>query len=139
MSVQAVLAPLFAQVFLTFGLLLWMGRTRFAAVRAGQVTANAGSPRAFGWPDGAQKAADSFHNQLELPPLFALLVALALITKDADLLFVAMSWIFVASRVVHAVVHNGANRHMSRFRWFALGAVTLILMWIIYAVRVLVA
>ena len=50
MTVQAVLAPVFALVFLAFALLIWMGRARFAAGRAGEVTPNKGSPRTFAWP-----------------------------------------------------------------------------------------
>ena len=35
-------------------------------------------------------------NQFEVPVLFYVLTILALITKQADLLFVMMAWIFVA-------------------------------------------
>ncbi|MFD1703539.1 MAPEG family protein [Methylopila henanensis] len=139
MTVQAILAPLFAQVLLTFALMIWMAQTRFAAARAGKVTPNKGSPRTFGWPEKAQQVADSFHNQLELPPLFYVLVTLALVTKEADLLFVAMSWAFVASRYVHAYVHTGRNRTMTRFRCYFVGALILLAMWAIFAIRILAA
>jgi len=137
MTVQAILAPLFAQVFLTFALILWMGKVRFAAARAGQVTPNKGSPRTFGWPQKAQQVADSYHNQLELPVFFYVLVILALITKEADLLFVAMSWVFVVSRYAHAYVHTGRNVLMTRFRCYLVGALVLLAMWAIFAIRIL--
>ena len=137
MTVQAILAPLFAQVLLTFGLLLWMAQTRFKAARAGQVTPSKGSPRTFGWPEKAQKVADSYHNQLELPVFFYVLVILALITKEADLLFVALSWVFVVSRYAHAYVHTGRNALMTRFRCYLVGALVLLAMWAIFAIRIL--
>ncbi|GLK55441.1 hypothetical protein JOD31_000361 [Methylopila capsulata] len=137
MTIQAILAPLFAQVLLTFGLLFWMGHVRFKAARAGLVTPTKGSPRTFGWPEKAQKVADSYHNQLELPVFFYVLVILALITKEADLLFVAMSWIFVASRYAHAFVHTGGNRIKTRFRCYLVGALVLLAMWAIFALRIL--
>ncbi len=37
MSFKALLAPVFVQVLLTFCLLFWTGRVRFAAARAGAV------------------------------------------------------------------------------------------------------
>lgn len=137
MTVQAILAPVFALVFLAFVLLLWMGRARFAAGRTGEVTPNPGSPRTFAWPQKAQQVADSFHNQLELPIFFYALVPLAMFTRQADLLFVLMSWVFVATRYLHAFVHTGPNRLSQRFPLFLAGAVVLMAMWLIFAVRIL--
>jgi hypothetical protein len=137
MSVQAILAPVFAHVLLLFILLFWMGRERWAAAQAGEVTPTGGSPRTFGWPKRAQQVSDAYHNQLELPAFFHLLVVLAMLTDDADLLFVAMSWLFVASRWGHAYVHTGANVVTRRFAWFAAGALVLLGMWLIYAWRIL--
>lgn len=139
MSVQAVLAPVFALVFLAFFLLIWMGRARFAASRAGEVTANRGSPRTFGWPERAQKVADCFHNQLELPILFYALVPLAMAVHKADLVFVVLAWVFVASRYLHAFEHTGANRIKRRFPLYLAGALTLMAMWLIFATRVLLS
>lgn len=138
MTIQAILAPVFALVLLLFILLFWMGRERFAARDAGEVKPNAGSPRTFGWPRRAQQVGDCFHNQFELPPLFYALVPLAMITRKADLLFVVMSWVFVLSRYVHAFEHTGANRLKFRFPLFALGVFTLLAMWLIFAVRILI-
>lgn len=139
MSVQAILAPVFAQVFLAFFLLVWMGRARFAAGRAGQVTKTNGSPRTFGWPDKTRQIADCFHNQLELPILFYALVPLAMLTRKTDLVFVLLSWVFVATRYLHAFEHTGANRLKWRFPLFLAGALTLMAMWIYVAIRVLAA
>lgn len=139
MSVQAILAPVLALVLLTFVLLVWMGRVRWEAARAGDVTPNKGSPRTFGWPRKAQLVGDCFHHQLELPPLFYALVAFAMLTREADLLFVVMAWIFVATRYAHAFVHTGANRLKHRFPLFAVGALALMAMWLIFALRILLA
>ena len=139
MSIQAVLGPVFAQILLTFVLFFWMGRERFAAAGRGEVSANRGSPRTFGWPEKAQKVSDCFHHQLELPLLFYALVPLAIISRKADLLFVAMAWVFVALRYVHAFEHTGVNLLKRRFRLFAAGAIVLAAMWLIFALRILLA
>jgi hypothetical protein len=69
--------------------------------------------------------------------LFYVLVVLALFLHKADLLFVIMSWIFVISRIVHAGVHITSNNVNQRFAAYTVGMVVLLLMWAIFAVRIL--
>jgi hypothetical protein len=66
-------------------------------------------------------------------------MTLALITKQADLLFVVLAWVFVALRVVHAFIHVTNNRVMRRGLVFGLGWLVLMAMWIVFAVRILLA
>jgi hypothetical protein len=139
MSIAAVLAPVFIQVALTFFLLLWMGRTRFAAVRAGEVKAGDIALGQRAWPPEVTQVANAFQNQVELPTLFYTLVALALVTRQADLLFVVLSWLYVATRLVHAFIHTTSNIVTRRFLAFVAGAVVLMLMWIVFAIRILMA
>ena len=68
-----------------------------------------------------------------------MLVILAWITKHADLIFVVMAWIFVLLRIGHAYIHTTSNHVPTRFRIFAAGVLVLLLMWIIFAVRILLA
>ncbi len=79
----------------------------------------------------------SFSNQFEIPVLFFALVPLAILTRKADYLFIVMAWIFVLSRIVHAAIHTTSNRQPARgISWFV-GVLTLLLMWIVFAIRVL--
>ncbi len=136
MSVSAILAPLFVQVGLTFVLLFWMGRSRIAVLRSGGVKVKDIALGERVWPVKVQQVANAFHNQFELPILFYGLVALALITRKADLAFVVMAWIFVATRLVHAYIFTTSNRVSQRFMAFLAGAVILMLMWILFALRI---
>jgi hypothetical protein len=137
MTGQAILAPVFAQVLLAFALLVWMGRERWTAARSGALKGQKGvSPRRIEWPARAQQVSDCYHHQFELPLLFYVAVALAFVTRSADLVFVALSWVFVATRYVHAFVHTGANRTATRFGWFTAGALTLMAMWLWLALRI---
>jgi hypothetical protein len=86
-----------------------------------------------------QQVANAYHNQLELPVLFYVLTALALITRQADLLFVVLAWVFVATRLLHAGIHVTGNDVPKRFQAFAAGAVVLLVMWAIFAVRLFAA
>src|SRR5262249_35846837 len=136
MTVQAILAPLFVLVALTFALLMWMGLVRFAAVRRREVRVSDVALGQLNWPPRVQQISNCYHNQLQLPVLFYVLTILALFLRKADLLFVVMAWIFVLLRVVHAAIHVTSNRVFHRFQAFAAGAIVLLLMWIIFAVRV---
>ena len=137
MSVPAILAPVFAQVGLTFLLLLWMGRARVAALKAGEVRIRDIALAQRAWPERVTKIGNAFANQFETPVLFYALVALALITRKADLLFVVMSWLWVAARLAHAYVYTTTNVVPRRFQVFLVGTLILMLMWLIFAVRIL--
>jgi hypothetical protein len=139
MTVQAVLLPVFVQIGLTFFLMFWMGRVRLAAIRSGEVKIEAVALRQPAWPERATQVANTFHNQFELPILFYVLVALALLTRQADLLLVASSWIFVAMRLVHAYIYTTSNDIRHRFAIFLVGALVLLLMWTLFAVEILLA
>jgi Uncharacterized protein conserved in bacteria len=137
MSLATVLLPVFVQVFLTFFLGIWMGKERMQAARAGQIDGKDAALYPVRWPEKAQLVSNSFHNQLELPPLFYVLVILALITQKADWLFVLMSWVFVISRIAHAAVHTTSNKMSWRGQAFLIGVFVLMAMWLILAIRVL--
>src|SRR5262245_43500392 len=137
MSLQAQLLPVFVLVALTFVLMFWMATERTGSIRRGEVKMRDIALRQPGWNEHTTKVGNAFHSQLELPVLFYVLVVLAIIAHKADLLFVIMSWIFVVCRIVHAVIHTGSNYVPNRFYSFAVGTIVLLLMWIIFAVRVL--
>jgi hypothetical protein len=139
MSVTSLLLPVFAQVGLTFALAMWMAKERGGALRSGIVQPRDIALRQPNWPSRATQIANCFHNQLELPVLFYVLVAFILITRTNDVIFVVLAWVFVAARLFHAYVHTGANDVVMRSKAMAVGAITLIVMWIIFAVRVLSA
>jgi hypothetical protein len=137
MSVQMILLPLFAQVLLTFVLIFSLAIRRQVALRTGKTRWQDISLRESNWPKSAMQNSYAFSNQFELPVLFCVLTILALVTKQADLLFVVMAWIFVVSRILHAYIHVTSNYVPMRGLSFAAGCATLFLMWVIYIVRVL--
>ena len=137
MPLPAILAPLFVQVALTFALLVWTGRSRLAVLRAKEVRIGEVALGQRVWPQRVQQVSNAYQNQLEIPLLFYVLVVLAILTRKADLAFVALSWAFVASRTVHALIHTTSNRIQHRFMAFLVGVLLLMLMWIIFAARVL--
>ena len=68
-----------------------------------------------------------------------MLTILAWITKQADLLFVVLAWVFVVLRLLHAAIHVTSNHVGRRFAAFAASVVVLAIMWLIFIVRILLA
>jgi hypothetical protein len=139
MSVTAVLVPVFALVALSFVLQYWMGYLRVTAVWRGQVHTRDIALRQQNWPVRATQVGNAYHNILEQPLLFYVLVAFALTTRKADLVFVVMSWIYVTLRLLHAYIFVTTNRVSRRFYMFMASSVVLLLMWIIFAAQILLA
>jgi hypothetical protein len=137
MSIQAVLLPLFVQVALTFVLLFWMAGLGTSAVRRGEVKWQDIALREPNWPARTVQIRNAFQNQVETPLLFYVLTILAWITRHADLLFVVLAWIYVALRLAHAFIHVTDNYVPRRGAVFGAGALVLLLMWAIFAVRIL--
>jgi hypothetical protein len=136
MSVQMILLPLFVQVLLTIGLGMNLALRRRHAFATGTRWQDI-ALREPKWPVDALAASNAFSNQFEIPVLFYVLTILALITKQADLIFVVMAWIFVILRLLQAGVFLTSNHVPTRGAFFGIGVVVLILMWLIYMVRIL--
>ncbi len=139
MSETSLLLPVLVQVALTFGLMFWMANERRQALRTGQVQPKDVALRQPNWPARATQIANCFHNQLELPMLFYVLAAFILITRTNDIVFVVLAWVFVGARIAHAYVHTGSNEVPKRFAAQTAAVLSLVIMWIIFAVRVLSA
>ena len=139
MTITAILLPVFVLVAVIFCLLIWTGRARIGHIRQGDVKVADVALGQSNWPTRAQQVSNTYANQFELPMLFFLLVAFALITRKADILFVVMSWMFVVTRIFHAGIYVTSNRIQHRFTIFLIGAIILFLMWIIFALRIFAA
>ena len=136
MSVQMILLPLIVQVLLTFsvgGVMAFRARQVFAGgLRWQDLVSGKKQMPAF-----ATQASRAYTNLLELPVLFYVLVVLALLTRQADILFVVLAWTFVVARALQAYVHVTSNHVPMRGTFFGIGALVLFVMWLIYIVRIL--
>ena len=137
MSIPAILAPLFAQVLLTFAVMLGMMYFRGIALQRGETRFEDIAMREPKWPYRAMLFANCFGNQFELPVLFYVLTILTMLTKHADLLFVLLAWLFVAMRVLQALVHATSNYVPYRGGFYGVGAIVLLVMWLIFIVKIM--
>jgi hypothetical protein len=139
MSIPMILAPLFVQVLLTFALMLGTMYHRSTALRRGETRYDDIALRQPNWPKRATQFGNAFSNQFELPVLFYVLTALAMATRQADLTFVLLAWVFVALRVLQAWVHVTSNRVPIRGTFYGASALVLLIMWAVFIARILLA
>ncbi|HEX9071345.1 MAG TPA: MAPEG family protein [Pseudolabrys sp.] len=139
MSIQFVLLPLFIEVLLTFGVMFGMMYFRTSSLQRGETRLKDIALREPNWPVRATQFGYAFANQFELPVLFYVLTILEIVTRHADLLFVLLAWIFVLTRVLQAWVHVTNNNVRVRGAFYGVGAIILVIMWVIYIVRILLA
>jgi len=137
MSVASILLPLFVQVVLTLVLAFMLAGARMPPLLRGDIRPEQVALRQPNWPTRTLQIGYAFQNQFEVPLLFYGLVILALVTKQADLLFVVLAWIFVASRLVHAFVHVTSNKLQARGGFFGVGVLVVTIMWLIFIVKIL--
>jgi hypothetical protein len=139
MPIQFILLPLFVEVLLTFGVMFGMMYFRTSTLHRGETRFEDIALREPNWPARATQFAYSFSNQFELPVLFYVLTILEIITRSADVFFVVLAWIFVVTRVLQALIHVTNNDVRLRGAFYGVGAIILVIMWIIYILRILLA
>lgn len=136
MSFNSLLLPVFVQVTLTVALVFWSGVLRLQAVRHGVTQIHDIALGQPGWPEQATKVTNAYHQQLELPVLYFVLVALVLLVAPATPGMVVLSWLFVISRVLDGLLHVTTNNVPRRFFVFLSGVAILTVMWLIFAASV---
>lgn len=131
MNQVAILYPVFVQVLLVYVVALLMFRARRRAIKTtDRETMRALAMGDFAWPDDAAKCAANYTNQFEIPVLFYAVTAFALIVKGADTIMIALAWVFVLSRLLHAYIHIGSNRVRTRAPVFMVGTLAVLIMWV---------
>lgn len=126
-----LLLTVFAQVLLTSGVMILMGRRRFQAAKNKEI-----KMAAFRIMDlsGANEqviaTSRNFDNQFQMPLLYIAAVLFILQFGLADLGFVLLGTAFVVLRYWHSLIHIGSNVLRSRFRVFLLGCLVLWIIWL---------
>src|SRR5262249_32739481 len=80
-------------------------------------------------PEWIERPARTFMNLLEVPVLFYVACLLMLSAQACDAAQVTLAWIFVATRLAHALIYIGINHVPTRFAAYVTGCVTLGVIW----------
>ncbi len=131
---DAIFLPMIAQIVLVVILYALLGMRRAAAIKAGRAKVSQFREN-LNEPEDSLFARNSLANQFELPVLFHAVCLALFVTGGAGTWAVALAWLFVASRYVHAFIHVTSNRIRHRQPAFMVGFVVLIVLWGMLAVH----
>jgi hypothetical protein len=136
---KLLLLSVFLQIGLTFAVLVALGRSRVPLVMRGEIEISAIAVKTEAWPLKAQQISNNFNNQFQLPVLFYVLSLLSLWAGGTNWLDVALAFLFVGLRMVHAFIHCTTNRVIPRFQVYFLGLLVLVVFTIVLALRLLLS
>jgi hypothetical protein len=137
MWIKFISLPVLVEVALTFILWFWMAYYRVTLVRGGEVQPRDVALRQPNWPPHVLQIHNAAHNQIETPMLFYAVTILAIISRQVDMAFVVLAWIYVLFRLLHAYVHVTSNRVSVRGPLFGVSLLVLFIMWVVFAVRII--
>ena len=133
------LAPLFIHVALTNYVGIRNVSNRISSVMKGETKLSDIALNSANWPPYVKKWSNNFDNQFDVPTVWYVLTALIVATSKIDLVFIILSWIFVASRLLHTYIHTGSNFVRHRMYSFLVGFAALTIMWLWFGCRLLLA
>jgi len=123
-----LLLPVLLQVLLTIFLYIALAAAKSRALKAGLVDLERRALHDDAWPESVMKINNNIRNQFEVPILFYVLALMLWQLADASSLTLALGWLFVASRIVHAWIHTHSNYVPARRRVFTFGVVVVLAM-----------
>ena len=132
MDQTAIFAPIFAMIFLTMVVWVYMYVRRIPFIRKNDFSPSELRPVEFARlsPPEVSNPSDNLKNLFEIPVLFYALLLYLFVTNQVDMIYLVASWVFVVFRVLHSVVHCTINIVMLRFYLYLTATVSL---WFIAA------
>ncbi|MBN9441902.1 MAG: MAPEG family protein [Bosea sp.] len=122
--------PALAMILWIFVVGVVLAVRRKAAFATGAVRPEEVAVSTERYPLPARLVSANFSNQFELPVVFFALIMLAMEVAATGYVMATLAWIFVASRVVHTLVHIGSNQLPLRGAVYGIGAIVLMAMWV---------
>lgn len=126
-----LILPMAVYVIYMFCLAVYMFLSRVKAIKAKQVSMkyfemHVGDPP----PNKAIVLGRHYDNQFQVPLLFFITCLAYVATSSQSTVSVVLAWFFIGSRVCHSWIHLGSNHVRRRAFFFAMGWLTILIMWI---------
>ncbi len=125
-----MLYAMFAMVVLTAIVGIIAVTSRVKGVRNKQISIKIFRTMQGELPDFVLRTTRNYNNQFELPVLFYVACTLYLALDVHSTLALAAAWLFVFSRVIHAIIHLTYNNIMHRMLVFWFGVVLALTLWV---------
>jgi hypothetical protein len=123
-----LLLAVLVQVLLTIFMYIALAVAKSRALKAGLVDLERRALHDDAWPESVMKINNNIRNQFEVPILFYVLALALWQLGDVGVLTLALAWLFVASRILHAWIHTRSNYVPARRRVFSFGVVVVLTM-----------
>lgn len=136
MPQESIFAPMGVPALVTFTVLGNIPLRRFAAARAGRVSATD-----FRFGESASVPGDvsipnrNYMNLLELPVLFYVGCLMYFVSHHVDQTVMVVAWTYVALRAIHSAIHITYNNVMHRLTVFAISNFVLMGFWALFFLR----
>jgi hypothetical protein len=132
-----IFIPVLVQVALTLWLYIYLAVAKSRAAKLGQVNEDRRGLHDDAWPDNVLQINNCIRNQFEVPVLFYILIVILWCINGINIYIHVFAWLFVLSRIVHAVIHTGSNYVPSRRKVFMLGCFILMGITVFSAYKIL--
>lgn len=130
--------PMFAMTLLIFVVGLFNVTWRILSVKNKQVRARYYKVYDTGGaeiPAHIIAGSRNYSNQFEVPILFYVVASLVLVLNQTSVAYLALAWLFVISRVVHAFIHMTYNHVLHRMLVFLVGFLAVMAMWVMLLIK----
>lgn len=121
-----IFVPVIIQVALTLWLYIYLAIAKSRAVKLGEVDEARRALHDDAWPDSVLQINNCIRNQFEVPLLFYVLIGVLWAAGGVNMGIHAAAWLFVLSRIGHALIHTGSNYVPLRRKYFMAGCFILI-------------
>lgn len=126
--------PVIVQVLMTLLIYVRLIKVKVREIRAGRVDKTRSALHEEAWGDAVLQINNNIRNQFELPVLFYVMAAILWAMDSVNGLAIAAAFLFVMSRIAHALIHLGSNYVPNRRRsftvgWWVLMFMALLVLW----------
>ncbi len=121
MERDLIFLPVLVQVFLTLGLYIYLAKAKSEAVKLGQVNEARRALYDDAWPENVLQINNCIRSQFEIPVLFYSLIIIVWSIDAVSIHIQVLAWLFVLSRIVHALIFTGSNYVPNRRKVFSFG------------------
>jgi hypothetical protein len=116
-----IFVPVIVQVLMTLLIYVRLIKVKIREVRAGRVDKTRSALHEEAWGDAVLQINNNIRNQFELPVVFFVMAAILWAMDSVNGLAIAAAFLFVLSRIAHALIHLGSNYVPNRRRTFTVG------------------
>jgi hypothetical protein len=130
MNQNSIFLPVLIQIMLVIALYIYLAIAKSRASQRGEVDEDRRALFDDAWPESVLKINNCIRNQFEVPVLFYVLITILWSLGAVNIFVHVLSWLFVATRIVHAYIHTGSNYVPLRRGVFSLGILILLVLTI---------